>query len=399
MTEYFNAIGEKSALKGRTNFDPEGARHDLLLEHYKAVRAKHLTEEKVQEIDDMFQEWAELLFSGFNVAVIGPQSKFALLETFVARYLESGRIPDFRKASGKSKRPPMLNITTVRLMGLDPIKTEAFNHAMLNITETRPATRQDHKEFIEKARRENMHYVFVIHSFEFFISESGEVFEAIMLLHSMGNDCIHMIISSDAFNGAKKLMPNKFKCNLIFFVAPFTESFFYEKTQLGNEFNIGEAVETMIAASGNPFDDKIDLQSLKDVYTALAAVRKVMLYIIRDFVGKSELRCDIERPKEALNSREVDVRASNRLRGAQEERRKRARPKAPETDLEFQQLLTYCESNFILRRGAVLRNHLGELKDHGIIAENESGSRIQCIVDVRTCKKFLDYIESRDGED
>lgn len=475
MTSYFTSYNAKSALKSDEIFTGEGSRPDLLLEQYKLTRARLMTHEKAREINDMYMKWCDLLFSGFNIVVLGAQSKFSLLETFKRKYLDSDRIPDFRTATGfnangeernKSSREPtpavapmrstssrratrsrktpqsapapvtcepsrlkclpppaptllgvepelcpMLDIVTVRMHGLDPIKPEAFNHALFDIKESRRAKDSDYKEFIRQARADNQHYVFLIHSFEYFLKECEDVCETIFRLYALDPIHVHLVMSSDVLNAGKKLNNLKIKLSLVFFVAPFSESFLREKTELMNEFEEGDGGPNNETTVHRLFNDKTDLQSLKDIYQALdGATASIMKYILRDYLEKCQanqngdetefvpyaLVPDLDEDDGVEQNRTRPKRAAKAERAAGKRTKTRRATKIG-SHLDFHHLLAYCESKFIIRRGAALRDHLGELKDHSIISEDEAGNKIQCLIGVRMCEKFLDWAETQDN--
>lgn len=394
VTDYFSSAQSKSAIHGIRPFDDEGSRPDLLLAQYKLARERLLTVKKEERIEQMYHKWCDLMFvGGQNVVVIGPQSKFAVLETFKKRFLDRGTLPDWlalmaaadkkqqaisnpiktktnvisrssksirgktttklAKATTTSNRPhgvPTLNVTTVRLHGLDPIKLEAFNHAILDIGENRRVKESDFQEFHQMVKRENMHYVFLIHSVEFLMIESEEVFDAILKLYSNNKRHVHLLMSSDHWNAGKKLANLKCRLQTVYYHSEWCESFLWEKTWLLRNFDSSACNATTIHRL---FSDKTDLQSLKDIYQALdSASQQILTYIIKDTLEHSSTRHKVD----------------------------------------FHLLLRHCESNFIIRRGTALRDHLGELKDHKIISED--GNKIQCLVDANISERFLKWIET-----
>lgn len=353
MTDYFSGVDSKSCFKSKDSFTDDGSRPELLLEHFKFVRQKRLTPGKTDEINRMFAKWCELLFCGFNIAVTGPQSKFALLETFRMNYLDSCKIPNYRNAQAENGES-FLNIHTIRIHGMQPISMAAFNHAMFDIKEERKVTSRDYEQFIVNAKRDHIHHVFMIHSFEFFLKECEDIFDLILRLYSMNDEHIHMILSSDLFNAGKKLNIIKFKARLVFFAAPYTESYFMEKAQLASELDI--ATDKGAVAVHKLFEERVQVKQLQDVYHALGQLRQIMVYIIEHFLQN----CD-----------------------------------QPSNSMEFHDLQRYCESELFIRRAAALRQHLGELEDHKIIENNETTNKIQCIVSPGVCRQFLEFVKSQ----
>lgn len=458
---YFRDVNTKSALEYKKVFTADESRPDLLLEQYRYSRKRLLKNQKPAQINDLYMDWLDFLFAGFNVVVFGSQSKYALLETFKKKYLDSGKIPDFKTAcqsdncdsnqcdspietevttelrpklrrgtrtkevakvvpepSKRVKPPassipisglnssncPMLNIITVRMHGLDPIKSELFNHSVLDIIESRRIKESDLKSFINKLKSEDLHYVFLIHSFEYFLKDCDSICETIFQLYSMDPNRIHLVISSDLLNAGKKLNNLKIKLRLAFFVAPFTESFLWEKTSLMNEF---DDVQDGLNKSTvhRLFNDKTDLQSLKDIYQALdQATKSIMKFIFKDYIDKHSIEEALgEDQNQQPHDSDIDSGSTKRTARAQTKSQRsnkdgasKRRKKAPENYLDFHHLLNHCESNFIIRRGAALRDHLGELKDHSIISEDQSGNKIQCLVDARICSRFLQWVGAQD---
>lgn len=403
MTNYFNGVDSRPAIKSDHKFTNEGAKIELLNDYYERQR-KHLITRDVQDLmNEMFIEWTELLFSGFNIAITGPLSKFALLETYSKEYLESGEIPNLRgetrdeprKSRSRKKKQTedngALDIHTVSLHGMEPLKMGTFEHKMFGIKEQKRSDNKDCQRFINDATSNNTHYVFIIHSFELFQRDSGDVLDVILKLYEMNQDMIHIILGSDCFNGIKKVNAIKFRARLLFFTAPFTESFFMEKSQLASALDLHDKGA---GVSHRLFEECVDLQSLKDVYQALGPTKEIMSYIIENFVQKSELNVDNQVEQEQtlpIFGDDHQAKRPRKTRGA-----KSQRVKPMETDLDFHDLLRYCESALFIRRGAALEQHLGELRDHKIIADDDSNNKVQCIVNLNTCKRFLEYVKSLD---
>jgi hypothetical protein len=419
MTTYF-ACGQARApaLSGQI-FSSDDSRPDLLGAQYAQDRKKVMTKEKEVQIETQYKTWCDLLFSGYNVVVTGPNSKFGLLETFKKRFLDSEKLLDL--ATGAP-----LNILTVRLHGLDPIKAESFNHVIFGIKETRRVKDSDYQSFSQMIREEKLHYVFLIHSIEYFLDACEEVCDTIFKIHSMNPEYVHIVASSDHWNASLRLRNLQHSLQLIYMQSslPGIDSALWEKTQLIGSFDFAENRATDTAMH-RLFADKTDLQSLKDIYQALdSATQKILAYIIKDLIDKSESIAndaasskkrfqayDAEDDEEGeLNDEEkaddvvpMRTRSANsnsnnkeRTRSNNNNDNKRTRSsvaqKSISTYLDFQHLLKYCESNFIVRRGAALRDHLGELKDHKLVASEDAGNKIQCLVDTEIGKKFLAWI-------
>lgn len=404
MSDYFTNVNSKPSIKSHEIFNREGARFDLLLNYVRESRRSRLTQEDLEAIDSMFARWCDLLFCGYNVAVTGPQSKHWLLETFKARYLDSGLIPDERPSNGDSSSSSMLKIKTFRLHGFTPMRMQEFAHSLFDIKESRRVTNNDLEEFIEDTRKNKIHHVFMLHSFEHLLRECDDICEIIFQLYSLDDYYIHIILSSDHHNGGKKLSALKFKLQLIFFPTSYGCSFFYEKTQATLEMEDGKAIShNKNSTLQKLFDGTVGIQSLKGIYEALVQTRPIMVYILKDYVEKCKLskEGDADFDGDDDNDDAISRRRRRTTRtmpddnSAKQTRKSLHRP-TTSTHLDFQQLLKYCEDNFILRRSTNLRNHLGELKDHNIIEED--GNKITCKIDAGTCMKFLEYVNSLGDE-
>jgi len=397
MTTYFESILKKPLVRTTEPFCYDDARSDLLQDHLKLVRQSQLTQDKMATIDDMFKKWVNLLFCDFNVAILGPQSKFALLETFRTRYLESNVINDKKGPTKKGKGETNMKLQVVRLHGLDPIKLENFNHTMFGTTTSSKKQAQKDKElFLDKIRKSKQHFVFLIHSFDYFLRDCEEICDTIVELYACLPEQIHVLMSLDVMNTSKKLSHLRFKLKLVFFQAPYTESFHYERSQLMNEFDIGSHGGQVILS------DQVDLRSLKDVHQALGNTASILIYILKDYIDKFEaanINADEGMVEDNSDEENNENKShSRRLRRRTTDVRKSTQPKVKmTTDLDFQHLFSYCGKNFIVRRTATLREHLGELVDHNIISFD--GTRIKCLVDIKTCKKFIESIERQNEEE
>lgn len=386
--DYFSSVGTKSFGRAREHFTTEGTLPDLLPDNYKLYRKASLTREKINQIQSDFAKWCELLFCGFNIAVLGPQSKFNLLETFKAKYLDSEQLPDYTEEAlnGRTKKQK-LSITTVRLHGLDPISMETFVNSVFGVTDRRHAKQTDLKKFLDKSEADNEHYVFMIHSFDKFLKHCEDVWELIMsLLASNKSTRMHLILSADSINAGKKLSTLKFKLKLIFFASPFGESFLSEKIQIANEIGDVNGLHRL-------FDDFIGLQTLKDVFSAIGtAPRKVLLLILTEFIQKSEMKQnDDEENKGVINRRTT--------RAADPSEKQRKATKQNDALIYFSELLSNCTKKFIVQQSFKLRSYLDELADHKVVLFNET--TIECLVSVPCSKKFLEYVaaENLDGLD
>ena len=470
MTDYFTSSSTKQALKGSAGFSTDDSRPDLMLKHYKIDRKNRLTEQVLKRIDDDYKQWVDLLFDGFNILVQGPESKFSLVETFRVRYLDSGEILDWETISGnvekfkrKDRNPkiPTLDVKTVRLHGLDPIRLEQFVYAMFHVNDdggggddndesvavNKKFIDQRVDRFVKRLTGSKEHFVFMIHSFDYFQRDHEEICDILIRLYELLPKQIHFVLSVDVINSSKKLTSLKFKLNLVLFQAPYTESFYYERAQLVSDFDIGaKSCDQML------FSDRVELQSLKDVYQALGNTGQIMLFILKDYIEKHEANGGIEEAEQNVagaqdddaerdkdgddsgddydddydgdddNGKQLNCNDENEPQQTQTSRQTRSgRRLARETSkklgttkkestkrtrggrqkrqtlsnvLDFQHLLRHCESQFIVRRGVELRNHLGELVDHNVIALDEAQTSIKCLVDVATSKRFLEFVSS-----
>lgn len=378
MTDFFLAVGSKS-IKSKEAFNNEGSKPELLLEAYKAQGE---SSRSPAVIDNNYKQWCNLLFAGFNVVIHGCQSKFKLLETFKQRYLDSGQLPDLSDDAPMNGFT-MLNVTTVRMHGLVPVSFESFINGLFGIQDSSKVKPEQIMEFLEKARRKRQHYVFLMHSFDSLYRECKPVCDLIFQLYRHEPKYMHMILSADHVNSGKILNQLKTQHQLIFYYANGDSSFFLEKTHAfrGIE-DMGEQARASDRSIAT-FEGQLNLQTIKDVYQALQAkYRSVMVHIIKEFVQRNQSIEDTKMiDKQARESTAKTPRRSDRN-------------KADSTELDFNKLLEHCESTFLLRRANVLRNYLGELEDHGIIALDETGNKIRCLISINTCKRFLKEFDS-----
>lgn len=336
MTDYFSSVNIKSTLKKTDDFSEEYQPH-LLKEHYKLVRENRLTSDKVKEIKEFYLKCYDLLLLNFSIIVQGPQSKFTLLETFKARYL-----------SCKTEHP-LNNATVVRFHGLDPVKMDDFAHNMFGLTSYTPKhIQQGIDSFVTKtSKTPKKTFIFLIHSFDHFLRDSEDIVDVIATLRAKLPKQIQVLASSDVINASVKLSDLKFRLNLIFLSAPFTESFIHERAQLIDEFDFGTNENNALLAN------TMNLQTLKDVHQALGNSGQIMLIILKSFVDSKE-------------------------------------------NIDFRDLQRTCENRFLVRRAAALRQHLSELVDHKLIEVD--GTQIKCLVDEKTCIKFIEYAEAQTNE-
>lgn len=280
--------------------------------------------------------------------------------------------------------------------GFTPITFEKFIHAVFGIKDKNKVTDIDMDQFSSDAKQTQTHYVFLMHSFELLYKECPKICDLIFQLYRINSEFMHIILSSDHINGGKMLNKFKFQLKMIFFHLPFGESFFYEKTHAVCIMDEAGDPNELANQTNRLFEGQLNLQSMKDVHQAVQpSCRLIMLYIMEHHVVQSELIARMTHEMEAVKSSRKST--SNRtLRSSVAPQEKKTEPtKAPKTaDLDFSDLMRYCESRFIARRANLLRDHLGELKDHRLIEMDESGNKIQCQVPIETCKKFLDYIKS-----
>lgn len=409
MATYFVVAQSKPATTtGNKQVSLEDSRPDLLKTQYDLDRKRVMTAAMENKIDTLYKRWCDLLFSGYNLVVTGPNSKWSLLETFKKRYLDSELIFDWCSPSSEP-----LKITTVRLHGLDPIKMEAFSHAIFNIKETRRIRDADYLEFSQMVKRDKTHYVFLIHSFEYFIDACEDICEALVKLYSTAPNYIHIITSSDHWNGSHRTMKLQHALQFLYSrsVLPGIDSFLWEKTELIGDFNYAEA-NANETTMHRLFVDKTDLQSLKDIHQALdSATQQILTYIVKDFIDKTDSNANNAEASskkrfqaiDAEDDEEHELKEEEKADGTMPMRTRRSNANATftkrsrvaktiSTHLDFQHLLKHCESKFIVRRGTALRDHLGELKDHKLISFDDAGNKIQCLVDLDVGRKFLAWL-------
>lgn len=407
MFTYFTHVQTKPI--GSLKLSVEDSRPDLLKTRYELERKRALTPKEEARLDALYKRWCDLLFSGYNVVVTGPNSKFSLFETFKKRYLDSERIFDPLYSTSES-----LRITSIRLHGLDAVKLEAFNHAIFGIKETRRIRDTDYHDFCQMVKAEKMHYVFVIYSLDYFLDACEEVCEVIFKLLSMAPKYVHILASSDHFNAGQRSKNLQHSLRLAYSRSflPGIGSFLWEKTQLIGDFDYAAdgANETTMHRL---FADRTDLQSLKDIHQALdSATQQILTYIIKDFIDKTEANANNSEASSRKRMQALDAEDDEEHELKDEERADKTMPmrtrrsnvnaatttkrsratKTISTHLDFQHLLKHCESNFIVRRGTALRDHLGELKDHKLVSFDDSGNKIQCLVDLVVGKKFLAWL-------
>lgn len=369
MSNYFQGVGCRSTFKSTGPFVKEEFDPELLLDYFKEQDKKL----DLKSIDLIYKEWCGLLFSRYNVVVQGRQSKFRLLESFKARYLDSGRIPD-HDTDGS-----YLSITTIRLHGFTPIPLEKFHHALFNVKENRKDVTDEVKAFLKAVRTKKIHHVFLMHSFELLYRDCQPICDLIFNLYKQENEYIHILLSADHINSGKILNRLKFQMNLIFFNVPHGDSFLHEKSEavcIMDDIGVKENQQTMTLV----FD--LNIQSLKDVYQAMqSACQKIMVYIIKNFIQQNRLQQLAQNQKDDDSKPKID----------RESRRKTRQRQLDSTDLDFNQLLSHCQAEFITHRANTLKDHLGELVDHGIIKIDPTGNKIQCLVDLDSCVKFVKY--------
>lgn len=380
MTDFYLTVNSKPSTKGRTCDKLPEPSTELLPDYYDKQTSP--IDENPEAVDRMFQEWCNLLFNGYNIAVQGCQSKYKLLCTFKARYLDSRKIPDLTLPATQNGAA-RLNIITVRLHGFTPITLQKFAHGLFNITDNSKIDDTDLSSFVNRARKSRIHYVFLMHSYVRIQRDNKEICDIINKMYQMEPQFIHMIMSIDHVSAGKITTYLNYRLNLIFYWVNCGESFFFEKTHALDVLDDAAcANEPNNIINTRLFERQIDLQALKDIYQALQnACREILKYIIEQFVKKSKGEGDIEEPmKERL------------INGKTVRRSTRNAPKS--TEISFDRLLAHCEAELIVRRVAALNNHLGELIDHNIISKDESTNKIQCLVNLYTCQKFLDHLES-----
>lgn len=389
--KYFLKVGSKSALRSKETFNNEGSKPELLLDYYRKNGPRPI-ESNLLVIDSMFQEWCDLLFNQFNVAIQGRQSSFRLLETFKKRYLDSGKIPDFHYMSSNGKSP-FLDITTVRIHGLCPISLEQFSNSLFDIKRSGGRVNDDDiKTFSKQIRNTKCHYVFLIHSFDSFYKECKGICEIIFQLFKKEPKYIHIIVSTSHLFAGKILNKLKYQLNLISFRNEYCESFFYERIQSTAIEAVGNKGDEATGQLNRLFGGEISLQSLKDVYEALQVKsREVLVYIIQRHLQKIDLddQAKMTRPEKRARR---DTRAASTNKATLVGSQSVMTDEVPE--LGFNELLEYCQSKFILTRNAVLRSYLGELEDHRIIELDNSGRKIRCLPGKTLCENFLKFTES-----
>lgn len=370
MSNYFKTVNTKSCIESKEIFNSDDCKFESLLDYYNNRQTRPI-ESDLENVDMMFKRWCDLLFNNFNIVVHGRQSKFRLLETFKARYLDSGRIPDFKCLSPKNGTST-LDITTVKLHGFTPVTMERFCHSLFDVKDDHSDIEQVRGEFLIEAKKKQIHYVFLIHSFELLYQNSKPICDIIFQMYKCEPDYIHILLSSDHIYSGKILHKFKYQLNFIFYNVNYGESFFHEKTHtfagIEQDNDNNDIVD-------NIFAGQLDLTSLKDIYQAFQpGCKAIMIYILENFV-------DATKENEAEAIRERERRSSRRLITHQVAR---------SAEIDFDKLFDHCQTKFIAHRANVLRNHLEELKDHGIIAIEDKTNKISCLMGVEVCKKFLD---------
>lgn len=370
MSNYFKSVNTKSSTQVRKHFSNEECRFDLLTDYYKNQQRR--IESDLNKVDAMYMEWCDLLFNSYNIVVHGRQSKFRLLETFAARYLSSGKIPDFHCQSSKNGSST-LNITTVRMHGMSQVSMERFCHGLFGIQTSMSDIIEERDKFLTDARQSKTHYVFLMHSFELLFQNCNAVCELIFQLYKCDPEYIHILLSSDHIYSGKILNKFKFQLQLIFFDVPYGESFFHEKTHVASTIVQDDTDDI----ADRLFMGQLNLNSLKDIYQAMqSACKEIMLYILNEFV-----RASTEIETEAM--RDSNKRVSRRLITHQ----------IRSTEIEFDKLLDHCRAKLFIHRAQIVRNHIGELQDHGIVTYDEKTKKLSCLMSVDICKKFLDSIK------
>lgn len=337
--DYFTGVGSKTNLK----FAQPIKRNPALLAEYLKKEKCQIAANKV-EVDLMFKKWCDTLFSGFNIVVQGPMSKYRLLETFRIGYLESNKIPDL-DCHSKKNGTSVLRIKTLKFHGFCPISLEPLCHYLFNITEARKMTDEDSDVFLNYAKVSKTHYVFLIHSFELFYRESRKVCDLIFQLCKKEPNYIHLLVSSDHIYSNKILYSLKLELQLVFYPVPYGKSFFNEVTHSIEVMSQDHCAKN--ATQARLYDEDLNLRSVRDVYQALQPnAKKILVYILENSLVTEE-------------------------------------------PMIFERLFGYCQQLFIVRRANVLRNYIGELADHRII-EIDERDNIICRVSRSNAKKFLE---------
>lgn len=362
MTDYYTSIGSKSSINGSGVFSTEGIKHELLLDYYK--EHNQLSESNRATILQMFRRWCLLLSTGFNIVAYGPQSKFSVLETFSAQYLKSGHI----------KRYQMNELVIVRMHGFTPITLEKFTHALFGKVDSSKLVEEDLDTFLYKAKKIQTHYIFLLHSFELLHRECKKIIDLIFKLYVKNPNLIHIIMSVDHINHGKILTNTLMqRLRLNFFLLPNVGSFFHEKTQSVEVMN--DVKDSIAMQTHKIFEGQLNLQSLKDVYQAIQPNnQQLMLHIIKHFYDRTL--------SSSQNEQSQGERRSTRFKGAGYN----------STVYSFDQLFNWSMNAFIVRRRNTLENYLEELVDHNIVSIDNSRSKVQCLADFETCKKFLTYV-------
>lgn len=393
--DYFTSVGTKSSIKSKEEYSAEGSRPDLMV---KYLKEHDVLEKNMQEIDAMYAEWFDRMFAfKFNIVVRGLGSKFRLLETFSQRYLMSDYIsskddqPVGKKQARTDKResarkksavlPLEVGLTTYRLHGFYRNSLDHFIHSVLGIITKRKHTKADIARFIENLEETNVHCVFLIHSFDKLYKDCKPVCDLIFDLYESSPQYIHLLLSCDHINSGKILSNLGSQLKLCHYDVPYGESFFYEKMHTISVMGDNEN-ENVIGQ----FDGEINLQSLKDVHQALQkACQTILVYILNDFIERNNFKENLIEQPDSNKSKS---------KGNKSRRSTRANPQAPDPHLNYQVLMSHCESKFIVRRANQLNNYLEELADHRIVELDSTRHKIQCLVPLSTCKKFLEYVGS-----
>lgn len=412
MTNYFLSVGTKSILKNKKVFNFEDIRTDLLYDHYykkgKAKRA--VAKNREDDEESIFMDWFKTLFClNYNIVLHGCQSKFHILDEF-SNFLKNYELPDYSQSS-KTAKIHTLNLTIVRLHGLTPISTQRFIHSVFGITENRNHNDQDLELFIKSLNEKQLHFVFFMHSFELLLKDNQTVCDIIFELYSLNPRYVHIVISANHVDSGILLAPLKYELSLRFNFTRNGESFFYEKFQslsiidndlLNDKISENKTADNSSAAyNSNIFMKQVNLRTLKDVYSAMQKdCVKIMKFIIEYFVRQSKLTDQLLQIQESNNGIKFgsagELASSKRLMRSSMKAVQDKNSNAPPV-LEWDDLLNYYVKEFIVKRPQVLKGHVGELVDHRIIKLDESKTKIQCLLSVGTCEKFLEFLESIDN--
>lgn len=389
-SNFFYGSTAKANTQGEVRqFSADDSKPELLLKHYEELKASLPQDLRRKTIVPMYRMWIIQMFTGYNIALRGPMSKYKVLEDF-REFLESGELRDLHDPRARERA----KIQVVRMHGMDPNSLEAFNNVIFNIVESnKKATAADIEEFVQKCREERNHWVFMIHSYELYLRSAQQVCDIILRLYEMEPNFIHLIISLDQINGSKAI--KRMVHNFIYHElgTEFLESYQFEKMA---SVNIIEDKGDKTQVHDALFHGRMDLQSLIDIHQAVPeACRKIMEYIMKDFIEKKECKLLSEEDRKEATTKNTDYnpieRRMTRSKPSETKPSKKLQ-QAPSTDLEFERLLDYATANMIVRRQANLKHHLGELADHRVVEYDDAVNKIQCLVKIGTCKKFLEHV-------